>query len=357
MATQIDEAKMEAFAGHVLQSLNGASTVMLAGVAHQTGLFNVMAALEPSTTDEIAKQAGLNERYVREILGGLVLGGFVEYDPTAATYRLPPEHAALLTSEAGPDNLAYFTQYYARLAEVEPRIVEATRNGGGVPPEAYPWFTELQSGETGPFFETALVDPVLRFVPGLTERLEGGIDVLDVGAGAGRAVIVMASAFPESRFEGIDVSQDAVDTARKKAAELGLTNTAFEVRDGRDIESGAWDLITAFDVIHDLAHPRGVLAAIVGGLRRGGTFLMGDIAASSRLEENLEHPLGSTLHFFSTFYCMTTSLAQGGEGLGTVWGEQKARELLAEAGFGSVELKQIEGDPIHAFYVATREPA
>jgi 2-polyprenyl-3-methyl-5-hydroxy-6-metoxy-1,4-benzoquinol methylase len=354
MTAQIDEAKMEAFAGHVLQVLNGASTAMLSGVAHQTGLFDVMATLPPSTYEEIATQAGLNERYVREILGGLVLGGFVEYDPSAGTYRLPPEHAALLTREAGPDNLAYFTQYYARLAEVEPRIVEATRSGGGVPPEDYPWFTELQSGETGPFFEAALVDVVLPFVPGITKRLQGGIKVLDVGTGSGQAVNVMARAFPQSTFVGIDVSQEAVDTARKQAADLGITNASFEVLDGRDIEPGAWDLITAFDVIHDLARPREVLAAIARGLRENGSFLMGDIAASSKLEENLEHPLGSTLHFFSTFYCMTTSLAQGGEALGTMWGEQKARELLAEAGFARVDPKQIEGDPMHAFYVADK---
>ncbi len=354
MTTEIDEAKAEAFAGRVLQALNSASTVMLSGVAYRTGLFDTMATLPASTTDEIAREAGLNERYVREILGGLVLGGFVEYDSSAGTYRLPPEHAAFLTREAGPNNLAYFTQYYARLAEVEPQVVEAVRSGGGVPPEAYPWFTELQAGETGPFFEAALVEAVLPFATGITERLKAGIEVLDVGSGAGRAVNVMARAFPESTFVGVDVSQDAVEVARKEAADLGLSNASFEVRDGADIEPGFWDLITAFDVIHDLARPREVLAAIAGGLREDGTFLMGDIAASSNLEENLEHPLGSTLHFFSTFYCMTTSLSQGGEGLGTVWGEQKARELLAEAGFAQVELSQIEGDPIHAFYVARR---
>lgn len=354
MEPQIDAAKQEAFAGHVLQTLNGASTALLAGVAHQTGLFDKMAKLPPSTSGEVAREAGLNERYVREILGGLVLGGFVEYDPSSGTYHLPAEHAAFLTREAGPDNLAYFTQYYGKLAEVEPRIVEATRNGGGVPPEAYPWFTELQAGETGPFFEAALVDAALPFVPGIVDRLADGIRVLDVGTGGGRAVTVMGQAFPASTFTGIDVSQDAIDTARKEAAELGLTNATFEVRDGSDLEPGAWDLITAFDVIHDLARPREVLAAISAGLSDGGTFLMGDIAASSKLEENLEHPLGPTLHFFSVFYCMTTSLAQGGEGLGTAWGEQKARELLAEAGFTRVDVRHIEGDPIHAFYVATK---
>jgi 2-polyprenyl-3-methyl-5-hydroxy-6-metoxy-1,4-benzoquinol methylase len=354
MTTQIDEAKVEAFAGHVLQALNAASTVMLSGVAHRTGLFDAMAKLPAATSEEIAGKARLNERYVREILGGLVLGGFVQYDPSAGTYLLPPEHAALLTREAGPDNLAYFTQYHARLAEVEPQVVEATRTGGGVPPEAYPWFTELQSGETGPYFEAALVEAVLPFVPGITERLQAGIDVLDVGTGSGHAVNVMARAFPESSFLGIDVSQDAVDMARKEAADLGLANASFEVRDAIGIEPEAWDLITAFDVIHDLARPRDVLASIATGLREGGTFLMGDIAGSSNLEENLEHPLGSTLFFFSTFYCMTTSLAQGGEGLGTVWGDQKARELLAEAGFSHVELNQIEGDPIHACYVSRK---
>ncbi len=354
MAVEMDEAKVEAFAGRVLQALNDASTVMLAGVAHQTQLFETLAGLPPSTSEEIARGAGLNERYVREILGGLVLGGFVEYDPSERKYRLPPEHAALLTRDAGPNNLAYFTQYHAKLAEVEPRIVEATRNGGGVPPESFPWFTQLQSGETGPFFDEALVDVVLPFVSGITDRMRGGIRVLDVGTGSGHAVNVMARAFPESTFVGIDVSQDAIDVGKKEAAELGLTNASFELRDGANIEPGVWDLITAFDVIHDLARPREVLAAIAGGLRDDGSFLLGDYAASSNLEENVEHPIGPMLFFFSTFYCMTTSLSQGGEGLGTVWGEQKARELLAEAGFTRVDVRQIEGDPVHAFYVAKK---
>lgn len=355
MATQIDEAKQEAFAGHVLEVLNGASVTFLAGVAYQTGLFETLASLPAATSETIAEKAGLNERYVREILGGLVLGGFVEYDPGARTYLLPPEHAAFLTEEAGPDNLGHFTLYFARLAEVEPQVVQSVREGGGVPYENYPWFQPLQAAETGPVFDAAMEEVILPFAPGLVDRLKEGIRVLDVGTGGGHAANVIARAFPASTVVGIDISEDGLDIARKEAADLGLANVTFEIRDGTDIpEPGTWDLITTFDVIHDLARPREILRSIAGALADGGTYLMGDIAASSKLEENTDHPLGPTLHLFSVFYCMTTSLAQGGEGLGTVWGEQKAQELLAEAGFTKVEANHIEGDPIHVFYVATK---
>jgi 2-polyprenyl-3-methyl-5-hydroxy-6-metoxy-1,4-benzoquinol methylase len=115
-----------------------------------------------------------------------------------------------------------------------------------------------------------------------------------------------------------------------------------------------FDLITAFDAIHDQAHPAQVLAGIARALRPGGTFLMVDIRASSNLEDNLEHPLATMLYTTSTMHCMTVSLAQGGAGLGTVWGEQLARQMLAEAGFGSVEVKSVEGDIFNSYFVATK---
>jgi cyclopropane fatty-acyl-phospholipid synthase-like methyltransferase len=190
-------------------------------------------------------------------------------------------------------------------------------------------------------------------VPGLTERLRAGIDTLDIGTGQGHAVNVLAKAFPASRCRGLDLSEDGIAAARAEAAEWGLDNADFQLGDSAEL-TGSYDLITAFDVIHDLARPARTLAAVAGALTDDGVFLMGDIAASSRLEENIDHPLGPGLYTFSVFYCMSVSLSEGGAGLGTVWGEQTARRMLGEAGFSRIDSQRVEGDFLNVYYVARR---
>ncbi|MBT2366010.1 class I SAM-dependent methyltransferase [Streptomyces sp. ISL-10] len=347
-----DPAKQEAFAGEVVDVLNKGALALLTSVGHQTGLFDTLAGLAPSTSDEIAKAAGLDERYVREWLGGMVVGGFVEYDPGGRTYRLPPEHAASLTRAAGTDNLAGLMPYIALMGEVEQQVVRSFREGGGVPYSAYPRFQALQAEETARVYDQALVDVIIPLVPGLTDRLRSGIDALDVGTGEGHAPVVLAQAYPVSRFSGIDRSEAGIAAGRAEAAGLGLDNVEFILGDSTEI-SGRYDLITAFDVIHDLAQPARTLAVIAKSLREGGTFLMGDIAASSRLEKNIGHPFGPALFGFSVFYCMTTSLSTGGAGLGTVWGQETAERMLSEAGFRSVDVRSVEGDPLNVYYIAT----
>jgi len=351
--TQVDQQRHEAFAGRMLEVLNGASLAFLTSVGHKTGLFDAMSELPPSTSDEIAQAARLDERYVREWLGGMVVGGFADYDPAERTYSLPPEHAAFLTRAAGHDNLAVFAQYYPLIGQVEEQVAESFRSGGGVPYSAYPRFQELQTEETGPVFDAVLVDVVLPFAAGIPERLEAGIDVLDVACGAGHAANLMAKSYPKSRFTGVDFSEEGIALAREEAKRLRLENARFEVRDAANV-TGKYDLITTFDTVHDMARPAETLSTIRGALRDDGVFLMGDIAASSVLEENKDHPLGPTLFTFSVFHCMTVSLSQGGPGLGTVWGEQRAQETLREARFGSVEVNHIEGDPIHVYYVCRK---
>ncbi|WP_236242100.1 class I SAM-dependent methyltransferase [Streptomyces sp. CC228A] len=344
----------EEFAGKVIDVLNASSVALLTSVGHRTGLFDTMAGLPPSTSGEIAEAAGLDERYVREWLGGMAISGFVTYEPDTARYRLPAAHAACLTRAAGPDNLATLMQYVGLMGGVEDRVVEAFRHGGGVPYSAYPRFQELQGEENARVFDAALVDTILPLAPGVTDRLREGADVLDVGTGQGHAPVVMARAFPRSRFHGLDRSEEGIAAGRAEAERLGLGNVGFTVGDSTEIP-GTYDVVTAFDVIHDLARPAETLAAIAAALRPGGVFLMGDIAASSNLEDNLGHPLGPALYGFSVFYCMTTSLSTGGAGLGTVWGEQTARRMLAEAGFTRVETHSVEGDPLNLYYVAAKD--
>ncbi|MGW7465193.1 class I SAM-dependent methyltransferase [Streptomyces xantholiticus] len=349
-----DLARQEAFAGEVVDVLNKSALALLISVGHQTGLFETLAGLPPSRSEEIAKSADLDERYVREWLGGMVVGGVVEYEPHGETYRLPPEHAASLTAAAGPDNLAGMMQYIGLMGGVEQEVVRCFRDGGGVPYSAYPRFQSLQAEETARVYDRSLVDTIVPLVPGLTERLHDGIDVLDVGTGQGRAPVVLAKAFAAGRFHGLDQSEAGIEAGRAEAARLGLGNVHFTIGDSTEI-TGEYDLITAFDVIHDLARPDATLAAIANCLREGGTFLMGDIAASSRLEKNIGHPFGPALFGFSVFYCMTTSLSTGGAGLGTVWGEETAVRMLKDAGFTDVDVKAVEGDPLNVYYVATKD--
>jgi SAM-dependent methyltransferase len=223
-----------------------------------------------------------------------------------------------------------------------------------VPYSSYPRFQAVQAEESGEVFDLALVDAIVPLAPGLTERLREGIDVLDIGCGQGHAVNVLAKAFPASRVHGIDRSEEGLAAARAEAEEQGLTNADFRVGDCSELPAGSYDLITAFDVIHDLAQPTRTLQAIAGALREGGVFLMGDIAASSRVEDNIDHPLGPGLYTFSVFYCMSVSLSEGGEALGTVWGEQTALQMLADAGFADVETQRVEGDILNVYYVARR---
>jgi SAM-dependent methyltransferase len=350
-----DQAKSEAFAGKMVGVLNDASIALMTSIGHQTGLFDTMAGLTPSTSEQIAVAAGLNERYVREWLGAMVTGHIVDYDHVKETYSLPPEHAAWLTRAAGTENLALQTQYIPLLASVEEDLIESFRNGGGVPYSAYPRFQRLMAEESGAGHDGALIDTTIPLVAGLGERLQAGIDVADIGCGRGHAINLMAQAFPNSQFKGYDFSEEGIAAGRAEAERMGLSNARFELKDVATLDmSDQYDFVTAFDAIHDQARPAKVLQGIADALRPNGTFLMVDIAASSKVGENLDHMLGPFMYTISCMHCMTVSLALDGEGLGAMWGEQRARQMLADAGFSHVVVKQIESDLFNNYYIASK---
>lgn len=352
MTTQtIDEQRAGAFAERLVGVLNDAFLALLVSLGHRVGLFETLSGLGPSTSERIAAEAGLEERYVREWLGGMTVGGIVEYDPAGATYVLPAEHTPFLIP--GPDNLASTMQFVGLLGSVETEVAEVFRSGGGVSYEAFHRFHELMAEDSANVHDAALVDVILPLVPGLVDRLREGLDVCDVGCGRGHAINLMAQAFPASRFVGVDISAEAIEAALAEARELGLTNATFEVRDAATLE-GAYDLVTAFDAIHDQAAPDVVLDRVAAALRPQGTFLMVDVHASSELHENLDLPLGPMVYAISTMHCTTVSLAQGGAGLGATWGEQTARRMLSDAGFSDVRVESIEGDVFNSYYIATK---
>ncbi|HEV2068685.1 MAG TPA: class I SAM-dependent methyltransferase [Acidimicrobiales bacterium] len=353
--SEIDEARAEAFGQRMAGVLNDACLALLTSIGHQLGLFDTLAGLPPSTSQQVADAAGLQERYVREWLAGMTTSGVVEYDPSARSYRLPPEHAASLTRAAGPDNLAAVTQYIPLLASVEQPLIACFRDGGGVPYSDYVRFHRLMAEDSAAVHDVALLEGIVPLVSGLADRLRAGIDVADIGCGSGHAVNLLADAFPASRFVGYDFSEEAIEAARREAQALGLSNATFERRDVTDLgQSDRFDLITAFDTIHDQAHPAEVLAGVASALRADGVFLMVDIQASSNLEDNLDHPLGTFVYGISTMHCMTVSLALDGDGLGTAWGEQRAQQMLADAGFASVETAHVEADILNTYYVARK---
>ena len=352
IATEINQEKAEAFAEKMIGVLNGGALTLMISVGHRTGLFDAMSDLPPSTSHEIAEEAALNERYVREWLGAMVTGDIVAYDHATENYQLPPEHAAFLTRAASPDNLGVPAQFIPVCARVEDDIVECFKHGGGVPYSKYHRFHEVMAEDSGQTVVSGLFEHILPLVPGLAQRLETGIKVLDVGCGRGKALMQLAKAYPATQFTGCDISSEAIVWATKSAEDNGLANVTFFVADAAQLdEIERYDLITAFDVIHDQKSPDLVLFNIKRALKSGGVYLMQDIKGSSYLENNLDHPIAPLFYTLSTMHCMSVSLAQDGMGLGTMWGKEKALEMLTDAGFTNVEVNELPHDIQNYFYV------
>ncbi len=352
--TNFNQAKAKAFSEALVEVLNKSAIALALSIGDRVGLFAVMAKLPASTSRQIAEAADLNERYVREWLGTMVTGRVVNYFPETQTYQLPEEHAEFLTDD-GEYNFASAMQFIPVMAGVEDRLLDCFEQGGGVPYSAYPRFHEVMAKESSQTTVAALEPHILPLVPELKEKLEAGIDVLDVGCGSGRAMIELAKNYPNSRFTGIDFSEEGIERAKAEAGVLGVGNVRFEVRDAAEIgETDSYDLITSFDAIHDQAKPAAMLAGISEALRPDGTYLIQDIAGSSYLEKNLDRPAAPYMYTISLTHCMAVSLSAGGQGLGAMWGEEKCVEMLKDAGFNKVSLHNLEHDFINTYYVATK---
>jgi ubiquinone/menaquinone biosynthesis C-methylase UbiE len=353
--SNFDTKKAEAFEGKVVNMLNLGSLALMTSLGHRTGLFDAMADMTASTSKEIAKKSGLNERYVREWLGSMATAGIIEHYSRANTYRLPTEHAACLTRSSSPNNLAAFTQYIAVLGAVEDEVLEAFRHGSGVPYSSYKRFHEVMAEDSGQTVVAALKSHILPLIPDVSKRLGEGIEVVDIGCGSGRAIIILAENFPRSRFTGLDISEEAIIIAREAAKRNNLKNAEFHVHDtSESFGNNKFGLITAFDAIHDQAKPERVLRNIYEALKPGGTFLMQDIAASSNVEKNIDHPIAPFLYTISCMHCMSVSLANGGPGLGAMWGKEKALEMLKNTGFNDIRIEQLSHDIQNYYYITVK---
>jgi 2-polyprenyl-3-methyl-5-hydroxy-6-metoxy-1,4-benzoquinol methylase len=350
----LDPARAQAFAASLLDTLNRGALCLMLSVGHRTGLFDAMAGRGPLTPAELATVAGLQERYVREWLGAMATGRVVEAGADGR-FTLPAEHAASLVRAAGADNVAVFAQYIAELGSVEGDIVRCFREGGGVPYARFPRFHEVMAEDSGQSVLAALEGPILGLVPGLRERLEAGVRVLDAGCGRGRALLQLARLFPKSRFHGMDLSEEATARATAEAQALGLLHVRFTARDLSDFdetaEPAAYDVVFTFDAVHDQARPSRLLRGIRRTLAEDGVYVMQDIHGHTEAHQNLAHPLGPFLYAVSCMHCMTVSLVQGGEGLGAMWGREQAEARLREAGFSRVEVHRLAHDIQNDWYV------
>lgn len=342
------------FEERFVDALNAGGILLMSSIGHRLGLFDSLYEAVPMTSEELADTTGLNERYLREWLGAMVAGRIMEMDPQTGRYQLPRAHALCL-SRYGEANLTVYAQFFGVLGGLEDDILQCFREGGGVPYERFPRFHEVMAEDSGQTVLAALFDHILPIVEGLTTRLEQGIRVLDVGCGRGMALMKMAARFPASRFTGYDLSDEAIAWAQQEAERSGLDNIRFEARDVTDFHDtapeAAFELITTFDAIHDQARPLNVLKGIQRALTEDGVYLAQDIRASSHHHLDADHPLGAFLYAISCMHCMTVSLAQGGEGLGTMWGRERALDYMQRAGFASVTVHELEHDIQNDYFV------
>src|SRR5215471_2455488 len=353
MTTQqtIDQAKADAFVGKVLADTAALAVTTLSSIGDRLGLFKNLAEQGPATSEELAGRTGINERYAREWLSAMACAGYLEYNLVMRRFTLPIEHIPVLAQEGGPVFFGGVQEEMVGLVGPVNQLIQAFRNGGGVPMEAYdPSTWEGVTRFTSGWFENLLVPVWLPLMPEVQAKLERGALLADVGCGQGKALIKLTQTYPQSRYVGYDSFAPSIEQARANAEASGVTDRVrFEHRDVSEGLPEQYDVITTFDVVHDAVNPRGLLRAIRNALRPDGRYVCLEINSSDQLEENIGL-LGSFFYSVSVLYCMTTSLAHHGEGLGTVGiPESKMRELCAEAGFSNVRRVPME-NPFNILY-------
>jgi ubiquinone/menaquinone biosynthesis C-methylase UbiE len=337
------------YAGRIARTINSGFISLMISIGHRTGLFDALAVLPPSTSQDIAASAGLAERHVREWLASMVSAHIIDYDPRTNTYFLPIEYAAVLARSAGSNSMAPAAQLLSMLGSMEDLVVTAFRSGGGVSPEAYDAVNELVALEKWQHFDESAVDALLEILPYMRERLAAGATVLDVGCGNGALLITLARMFPRSAFRGYDLSHDAIARACDRVEESDLRNIEFAVGDGASIdEPRSYDLIFALESIHEHGFPRVALRHIAAALKRDGFFVMQEVSISSHLARAVEHPFAPMLYALSCMQSVPVALAQDGEAFGKLWGEERATQLLVEAGFRSVRIERTESGRYYA---------
>ena len=347
-----NEQEARELARQIGADFGAALTVALAYIGDRMGIFKSLGEGGPMTSQELAERAGLNERYVREWASTMAAARYVDYDATSQKFRLTPAQSTALLDERSPFNMAGAFQYAVTCIRQLPRLSEAFRDGGGIPfadfgPEISEAIRRMFQGG----YESWVASQWIPAVAEVHQRVVDGGEVAEVGCGGGQCLIPVAAAYPKSRFTGYDVDAGSIERARKHAVSQGVAERVkFEQAAAESIpDADRFDLVMAFNCIHDMANPRGALRAIRRALKPTGVLLWSEAKASDRLEENLS-TWGRSMYAASTMHCMTVSLAHGGEGLGSVVGEGRARELAVDAGFSRFDLLGVK-NPFHQIFV------
>lgn len=334
MTTTIDANKLQDLVGRVVGDLSAGYGGAMVSLGDKLGLYAAMAGAGPLEAAEVARRAGCAERYVREWLNSQAAGGYVEYHPVSGTYELTPEQAAVLADRDSPVFLPLAWEVPASMFLDEDRTIAAFRTGEGVAwGDHHP---RMHRGVAG-FFRTAyrasLVDEWIPALEDAGERLRRGARVVDVGCGHGHSTIVMAEAFPSSRFLGVDGHADSVEAARENARRAGVDDrVTFALADARAWEGDGYDLVCFFDALHDMGDPEAALVHAAARVNPDGTVLMVEPYAGDRVEDNLT-PVGRIYYAASTTLCTAHALSEEGpHALGAQAGAARIRELCVRAG-------------------------
>ena len=334
----LDEAKLEALQGKVIGDVAGSMGLLLAYMGDRLDLYSALAEISPATSEELASNTGLSERYVLEWLSANTAGGYIDYDAASKKFAMTPEQAVIFAAEGHPHCMQGFFQAVMSAYLDEPKATEVFRTGKGLP-----WADHNPCLFCGterffrPMYAASLVDSWLPALEGVCEKLEAGAKVADIGCGHGSSTIIMAQAFPNSTFHGFDFHEPSIDHARERARSAGVAaNTIFEVVTAKEYPGKDYDLVAIFDALHDMGDPVGACAHIAATLADGGTFMLVEPAAGDALQENL-HPLGQIYYSFSTMVCVPASKAQEvGLALGAQAGQKRLTQVLNEGGFTHV---------------------
>lgn len=351
--TAMNKERSQAFMGRLIGDLATVGTVALVHVGERVGLFKAMAGAGAQTLAALEQRTGVHPRYLESWLSAMFVAGYIEHDAEADTWSLPDEHALFLADPANEYHLGGLFHGMPGLMAMAPKLAAAFESGEGIAFEAYgegePLAIELMNRSV---YEARLVRQWMPALPAVVQRLQAGGRAIDIGCGTGLVPVLLAQAYPQAHFTGLDVDARSIEMAREKAQVAGVADRVQFIclpAGELPMPEGGWDFVSAFDCIHDLGNPDAVLGRVREALAPGGTFLMVEPRVGERLADDVANPFARMLHGISCLHCVPVSLAQGGPGLGACWGTAAARRAATRAGFGRFQMLPIRS-PVQAFY-------
>ncbi len=332
---ELDNDKLSAFVLRAVDEVGATLNAALVVLGDKLGYYRDLARRGPSTPTQLADRTGTPEPYAREWLNAQAAGGFVTFDPETGRYALPAEHAVALTQEDHPAFLPGLFQVALGAVHDTAGIVDAARRRTG-----FGWHEHGVDVHVGcerffkPGYRANLVESWLPSLDGVIDKLRRGALVADVGCGHGATTILMAQAFPASRFVGSDYHSESIAVARRRARRAGVSDrVSFEAAPADGFNGAGFDLVTMFDCLHDMGDPVGAAAHVRSALATDGTWMVVEPLAGDNVEDNFT-PVGRAYYGFSTLLCTPSSLAQEvGLALGTQAGPARIREVTVEGGF------------------------